>query len=141
MSQIFYESDNLTITGGGGVWTGWLTSDQEILKTGTIRLIFSIHINGRLKTFFHEFELERAEVFTELWSEWPAKPENYYVLKTWWAWNAVHETLQALGYMLDNKASIMNDWTRRIKYDCDSLWVNSPLENRLAQSSDELTEN
>ena len=118
MSQIFYESDNLTITGSGGSWKG-----SEI--TWTIRLIFSIHINGKLKTFFHEFELERSEVYTSLDKE--ATPENTYHLKNWYAWNAVHETLQSLGYMQDEKASIMNRWTSKLWYDCDTLWVNTPI--------------
>lgn len=123
MSQIFYESDNLTITGSGGVWVGGLIWDN-VLKTWNIRLIFSIHINWKLKTFSHDFELDRHEVFSEP-SNWD--PSNYYVLKDWSAWNALHQTLQSLWYMLDERASVMNQWTSRIWYDCDSLWVNSQI--------------
>lgn len=119
MSQIFYESDNLTITG-----SGWCWNNGEVIKW-TIRLIFSIHINWKLKTFFHEFELERNEVYSE--PSCTTDPSNYYVLKNWYAWNAVHETLQSLWYMVDERASIMNSWTRRVNLDCDGLWVNSPI--------------
>lgn len=116
MSQIFYESDNLTITG----WGGRIISTDIIW---TIRLIFSIHVNGKLKTFFHQFPLERNQVFS-LDSN---KSEYYYVLKDWYAWNAVHETLVSLGYMLDTRPSIMNTWTWKIADDCDMYGVNTPI--------------
>ncbi len=126
MSQIFYESDYLTITGSGWKFTGWTTWDN-VLVTGTIRLIFSIHINWKLKTFFHEFDLERWEVYSTI--ECNGTPENYYFLKDWTAWVAIHNTLQSLWYISDRWVWVISEWVSKVKYDCDNLWVNSPISN------------
>lgn len=112
MSQVFYESDNLTIVGWYWRFTGACspngaitTSTNDVVQQKTIRLHFTIHVNGRLKTFFQEYALAYAKDFGLAWEE-----SKELTLENWSSWHAVIEVLRWMGYAEDLPSFLMRDW-------------------------------
>lgn len=112
MSQIFYESDNLTIVGGYWRITGtclpnWAipTNSNDVVQTKTIRLHFTIHVNWRLKTFFQEYPLAYSKDFGLAWEE-----SKELTLENWNAWYAVLDVLRWMWYAEELASYKMNDW-------------------------------
>jgi hypothetical protein len=112
MSQIFYESDNLTIVGGygrliGSCSNGWAETNNKnwVISQKTIRLHFTIHVNGKLKTFFQEYPLAKSKDF---WLAWEESEE--LTLENYDSWNSVIEILRSMGYADDLKSFSIKEW-------------------------------
>ena len=117
-----YESENLTIIGAEGEWVGGCSPDQKEWEDviNTIRLHFSMLINGRIKNFYHEFWLEKVntgiltsdtgEVVAEKMNHW----NTYLSLKNFFWWNTLIETMKPLGYMNDIWYSEIQRWIDKL---------------------------
>ena len=120
MSHVLYESDNINIY--WEIWeiisipfdsvedlieTLWNTNDSRV---PTIRLSFCIHVNGKLKTIFHEFKIVYEEYV------WPDGEKSFweYSLENWERWNSVLSTLKDIGYLQDITWNEIRKWIQSI---------------------------
>ena len=112
MSQIFYESDNLTIIGWYGYFTwacqSWGVESQNenwVPRQRIIRLHFTIHVNGRLRTFFQEYPLAYAKDFGLA-----GEDSKELTLENFSAWYAVLDVLRGMWYANDLQSFRIREW-------------------------------
>ena len=110
MSINCYESENLTI-----VWAQWELITWKEANIPTIRLHFSMLINGRIKTFYHEFQLCYSDDFDiERDSSVIPKKQDFLSLQHYSWWTAVLETLKSIWYMNDIGYSNIQNWIDKL---------------------------
>lgn len=77
MSQTLIQSDNLTLT-------GYSYKTEE--KDDAIHINFTLHINGKLKSFWYSFLVKEED-------------SNYgWTMVDWNGWNALYYVLTNIGY-------------------------------------------
>jgi len=122
MSHVLYESDNINIyweigeinsthtIGSREEIMGTLSGNTQKSSQPTIRLSFCIHVNGKLKTVFHEFEISNEEHI------WPDGLYSFweYSLENWERWNSVLSTLKDIGYLQDITGNEIKNWIQSI---------------------------
>ena len=112
-SIICYESDNLTIIGAKWEWY-WFE------PIPTIRLHFSILLNGRIKNLYHEFQLWYADVQPlETLVDWNKKTEvsekkDFLSLYRWEWWNTLLSTINSLWYAQDVWFNEIQNWIDKL---------------------------
>lgn len=110
MSQVIYESDNLTIVGScRDIISGWTNTEWEYtskLEYKLLNLIFSMHINWKLRTFDLSFKL----VESEFWGE--------YTLDNWFVWWDIFNMLKSIWYFQDLDNGVIRKWIDQF------TWIN-----------------
>lgn len=110
MSQIYYESDNLTISGWkyearwGSLTTEWsLVYSSENYDKDPIQmfqLIFTVLVNGKQKSFGNEYVLTVSKD-KDLWN---------LDLLSWESWNSTLQVLRWLWYLNDLHSKEIREW-------------------------------
>lgn len=85
----------------------WVTNPSEEHKEERIKLIFTIQINGKIKSFEHYFLLER---YTP-------------TLKEWNTWYVLSKTLEELWYKIWEEGDL---WTTSVM----NIWIPQLVDNQ-----------
>lgn len=114
MSNIYYESDNLVITWDYWQYIGscpkhWVPISDEswVIGQQTIRLIFTIFVNWKLRTHFQEYPLSYSNCILDLEEEIPTSSKTL----TDYTWlNSTLDLLHNLWYWNDIKSHTISNW-------------------------------
>ncbi len=100
MSQTLLQSDNMSVIGGIHRSKTYLSiTENEVKKEALyLHLIFTVHVNGKLKSFSHYLELEDINNKDE---DTQVCQTASYSLKQWDGWNFIVNTLRAMGYLVN----------------------------------------
>jgi len=100
------DTDNMSVVWEYQKRSKFNWENENIWFTEYIFLVFTIHINWKLKTFSHYIELDKQEFWEELW------------LKNYEGWYILYNTLSALGYPISDFDwwlwwNIINEWINK----------------------------